>query len=65
MVQPRNDIFDIECVQLTIFYHQYFLRLSKIQRMLHHYGQVGEFRVKNASLCLLIVKMQNICNLIG
>ena len=43
----------IEYVPLTTSYHLYFLRISKVWRMLHH-GSVGEFRVINATSYLYI-----------
>ena len=39
----------IECVPLTVSYHLYFLRISKVSNMLRH-GQCGEFKVENATL---------------
>ena len=46
----------IRCIPLTICYHLYFLRISKIWNILHH-RSVGEFRVKNATLftCTLLI----------
>ena len=43
-----------ECVPLTVSYHLYFLCISKVWSMLHHRSW-GEFRVKNATLCLYII----------
>ena len=43
----------IECVPLIIFYHQYFLCISKVSNMLHH-GAVGRLQSKECYLYLYI-----------
>ena len=35
-----------ECVPLAIFYHLYFLHISKVSSMLYHHGSVGQVHSK-------------------
>ena len=44
-----------ECVPLTISYHLDFLRILKVWSICSVTGQWGDFRVKNATLCLHIL----------
>ena len=45
---------NMEFVPLTISYHLYFLRIFKVEAC-YITGRWGEFRVKNATLCLHIL----------
>ena len=49
LLLPLNH--SLECVPLTISYHLYFVRISKVSSMLHH-GSVGRVHSKE---CYLII----------
>ena len=56
----------LECIPLTISYHLYFLRISKVWKMLHH-GSVGrvchqKIVFLSVSIFLFFDEVSNICN---
>ena len=56
--ESKERFFVNECVPLTISYHLYFLRISKVSSMLHH-GSMGQAHSKECYFCYFLSK--NFC----